>query len=99
MTPMQNDDEQTSQPGGTPVERDVGRLEPERCEYCNDTGDVTGFDGEWRGYCVCDAGHALKAWGKPPCQQCGAMTADDALSRCMGARAEGGCHGNDLWPD
>ena len=38
-------------------------------------------------------------WIKPPCQQCGAMTADEAVSRCMGSRAEGGCHGNELWPD
>ena len=34
---------------------------PKRCEYCDDPGDVTGFDGEWRGYCVCGAGQALKA--------------------------------------
>lgn len=33
---------------------------PNRCEYCDGTGDVTGIDGEWRGYCVCQAGQALK---------------------------------------
>lgn len=27
------------------------------------------------------------------------VTQDEATSRCMGARAEGGCHGNELWPD
>lgn len=89
----------TNLAGASPVDQPVGRPVPERCEYCDDTGDVTGLDGEWRGYCICDAGKALKAWSQPPCQQCGAMTADEALSRCMGARAEGGCHGNDLWPD
>jgi hypothetical protein len=27
-----------------------------RCEYCDDTGDVHGIDGEWRGVCTaCDA--------------------------------------------
>lgn len=44
-----------------PVQGPVGRPMPERCEYCDDTGDVTGLDGEWRGYCVCDAGRALTA--------------------------------------
>lgn len=39
------------------------------------------------------------AWSKPPCQQCGAMTPDEATSRCMGARCEGACHGTELWPD
>ena len=34
---------------------------PERCEHCDDTGDVTSIDGEWRGYCTCDAGKALKS--------------------------------------
>jgi hypothetical protein len=46
---------------GFPVDFPVGRPAPERCEYCDGTGDVIGFDGEWRGYCVCDAGQALKA--------------------------------------
>ena len=53
---------------GAQVERPVGRLEPKRCEYCDGTGDVTGFDGEWRGYCVCDAGQALKT--PPPAERC-----------------------------
>lgn len=73
-------------------------LAPERCAHCDDTGDVTGRDGEWRGYCSCEAGQAFKAWGKPPCQQCGAMTEDEATSRCMGRAAGDGCHGTDLWP-
>ena len=40
----------------------------------------------------------LERYARPPCLQCGAMTEDEATSRCMGSRAEGGCHGNDLWP-
>lgn len=31
---------------------------PARCEYCDDTGDVHGLDGEWKGSCVCPAGRA-----------------------------------------
>jgi len=31
---------------------------PERCEYCDGTGDVHGLDGEWKGSCVCPAGRA-----------------------------------------
>ena len=31
---------------------------PARCEYCDDTGDVHGIDGEWRGTCTCAAGAA-----------------------------------------
>ena len=30
------------------------------CGYCNGEGDVHGFDGEWRGYCTCEAGIKLK---------------------------------------
>ena len=31
-----------------------------RCPDCDDTGDVTRFDGEWMGYCSCPAGTALR---------------------------------------
>lgn len=55
-----------SEPLRVPLNDQVG-LVPERCEHCDDTGDVTGRDGEWRGYCVCEADAALKAWSKPPC--------------------------------
>lgn len=34
---------------------------PTRCRNCDDTGDVHGRDGEWRGVCWCPAGKALKA--------------------------------------
>lgn len=27
-----------------------------RCPHCDDTGDVHGLDGEWRGRCACRAG-------------------------------------------
>lgn len=35
----------------------AGRDEP--CEHCDGTGDVNGYDGEWRGYCECPAGVRL----------------------------------------
>jgi len=96
------------------VERPVGRLDPERAEWehlrrygyapgqymnkCHNCEHVvTGVDK--RAVTCRPCAEALHdAWSKPPCQQCGAMTADEALSRCMGSRAEGGCHGNELWP-
>ncbi|MDD0817177.1 hypothetical protein PSQ39_21260 [Curvibacter sp. HBC28] len=34
---------------------------PERCTSCDGTGDVTDQIGEWRGYCICEAGQSLKA--------------------------------------
>ena len=30
------------------------------CDSCNNTGDLTRFDGEWVGYCVCPYGGNLK---------------------------------------
>ena len=35
---------------------------------------------------------------QPPCQQCGAMTDDEAQTKCLGAAVDD-CHGNQLWPD
>lgn len=35
------------------------------CEYCDDTGDVHGLDGEWRGVCICPAGAALSQTMQP----------------------------------
>lgn len=32
-----------------------------RCKNCDDTGDVNSVTGEWRGYCHCAAGQALRA--------------------------------------
>lgn len=39
------------------------KLQPQgRCPYCDDTGDVHGLDGEWRGTCTeCPAGKAPTA--------------------------------------
>lgn len=49
----------------------IGDIEPElralldapaveRCTSCDDSGDLTDLTGEWRGYCTCPAGEALK---------------------------------------
>jgi hypothetical protein len=35
-------------------------LDAERCTSCDDSGDLTDLTGEWRGYCVCPIGVALK---------------------------------------
>lgn len=35
-----------------------------RCDSCDDSGDLIDLTGEWRGYCVCPIGVALK--NKPP---------------------------------
>jgi len=34
---------------------------PAHCGYCDDTGDVHGLDGEWRGVCSCAAGDRVRA--------------------------------------
>ena len=41
-------------------------LDAERCTSCDDSGDLTDLTGEWRGYCVCPIGVALK--NKPAAQ-------------------------------
>lgn len=35
-------------------------LDAERCTSCDGSGDLIDLTGEWRGYCVCPAGVALK---------------------------------------
>jgi hypothetical protein len=35
----------------------------------------------------------------PPCQECGAMTPQEAKTRCLCAGDKDDCHGCDLWPD
>ena len=56
-----------------------------KCHNCEHV--VTGVDK--RAVTCRPCAEALhEAWSKPPCQQCGAMTADEALSRCMGSRAD-----------
>lgn len=44
-------------------------LDAERCTSCDDSGDLTDLTGEWRGYCVCPIGVALK--NKPVAQSQG----------------------------
>lgn len=41
------------------------------------------------------------AWlsGQPPCQECGAMTPQEAETRCVCGGDKDHCHGCDLWPD
>ena len=41
----------------------------------------------------------MARYQRPPCLQCGAMTADEATSRCMGRAAGDGRHGTELWSD
>ena len=64
------------------------------CRQCGET--VTNVDK--RAICCRPCAEARHAYSKPPCQQCGAMTEDEATSRCMGQAAGDGCHGTDLWP-
>lgn len=41
-------------------------LDAKRCDSCDDSGDLIDLTGEWRGYCVCPIGVALK--NKPAAQ-------------------------------
>jgi hypothetical protein len=55
-------------------------LDAERCTSCDGSGDLIDLTGEWRGYCVCPAGVALK--NRPTAQPQGepvAWTEADAL--------------------
>jgi hypothetical protein len=91
----------------------VRRPEPERAEWqhllrygyapgnymntCQRCGEVAhGVDKRAR--CCRPCAEARHAWEQPPCQQCGAMTADEAAAMCLGAAAGDDCHGNHLWP-
>jgi hypothetical protein len=64
------------------------------CLQCGQTV----VDVDKRATCCRACAEARHAYSKPPCQQCGAMTEDEATSRCMGRAAGDGCHGTDLWP-
>jgi hypothetical protein len=44
-----------------------------------------------------DVWHYLRQF--PPCQECGAMTRQEAETRCRCAGDKDDCHGCDLWPD
>lgn len=61
----------------------------------------------WPGLCFpcaeemdADMAKAEAEYSKPPCQRCGAMTREEAETKC---RVSGGdddhCHGSELWPD
>lgn len=57
-------------------ERLSALLEVERCTCCDGSGDLIDLTGEWRGYCVCPAGVALK--NKPATQPQGEPTASSS---------------------
>lgn len=53
--------------------------------------------------CKADGGQcgiaAAEAYSKPPCQECGAMTPEEAETRCHCGGDKDDCHGTKLWPD
>lgn len=77
------------------------------CEYCDDTGDVTTLDGEYRGPCNCGAPSQFEAeiaayderYKKPPCLECGAITVEEAETKCRCSGDKDSCHGTILWPE
>lgn len=42
---------------------------------------------------------AEEAYSKPPCQECGALTPEEAETKCRCGGDKDHCHGSDLWPD
>lgn len=40
-----------------------------------------------------------EARSKPPCQECGAMSIEEAETKCRCAGDKDHCHGVELWPD
>jgi hypothetical protein len=40
-----------------------------------------------------------EAYSKPPCQECGAMTLEEAQNKCICGGDKDDCHGCKLWPD
>ena len=77
------------------------------CEYCDGTGDVSNQVGEYLGPCNCGAPSQFQAEmaacderiNKPPCLECGAMTQEDAETKCRCGGDKDSCHGTTLWPD
>lgn len=51
-------------------------------------------------YCLRDLGlEDVAAWHQPPCQECGAMTQEEAETKCHCGGDKDDCHGCQLWPD
>lgn len=42
---------------------------------------------------------AAELYKNPPCQECGAMTPEEAETKCLCAGDRDHCHGGELWPD
>jgi len=40
---------------------------------------------------------AQEAWKRPPCQECGAMTPEEAEDKCRCSCDKDDCHGCSLW--
>lgn len=40
-----------------------------------------------------------EARSKPPCQECGAMTLEEAETKCRCGGDKDHCHGVELWPE
>ena len=56
----------------------AAQAQADRCTSCNGTGDLIDHTGEWRGYCVCPDGVALKA---QPVRQ---PLTDERITQCWG---------------
>lgn len=65
---------------------------------CRRCGEVV-HDVDKRAWCCRACAEARHAYEQPPCYQCGAMSAEEAETNCLGAAAGDDCHGNQLWPD
>jgi hypothetical protein len=52
-------------------------------------------DRAWAGYFDAEA----QKYRNPPCGECGAMTPDEAATKCNCAGDKDHCHGCELWPN
>lgn len=63
--------------------------QPERCKYCDGTGDVHSITGEWRGVCDCEAGKAQPQPVQPTnCRHCGGPENVLCAGQCGPAKGE-----------
>lgn len=74
----------------------------EACPQCGEPADSR----DWPGLCArhgdehtADVQAAEAAYSKPPCQECGAMTLEEAAKLCRCGGDKDDCHGSRLWPD